>query len=233
MSKNNPQKPASNANTFFIIAGALAVVVVGAVVWQRSANTTSGSAQNIDISKQPTLGNPDAKVTVVAFEDFKCPVCQRYDTDVFPNIKEKYIDTGKIRYAFFNYPFIGDDSTTAALAAECVFNQKPEKFWDFEHIVYRAQPNFKESEEWATAEYLTQIAGNVEGIDTADLGKCIEEKRYEKDVQADKDLLPKIRTDGQIGTPSVFINGKLASDNEFSTIAKAIDEALAAAESSK
>ena len=64
------------------------------------------SAVTIDTSNQPTEGNPQAKLTIVAFEDLKCSNCMRYNQTIFPNIENNYIKTGKANYTIINLAFI-------------------------------------------------------------------------------------------------------------------------------
>ncbi len=54
----------------------------------------------------PVQGNPNAKVTIVEFADFRCPFCEKVFTDVIPQIKKDYIDTGKVQFYFRQFPFL-------------------------------------------------------------------------------------------------------------------------------
>lgn len=200
----------------------LVIAVLGFVLWQgRGGSSPAKSANAFDLSGQPTLGAANAPVTVVAFEDFKCPACQRYDQTVFPQIQSKYIDTGKIRYAFFNFPFIGPDSVTAAVAGECVVDQKPALFWPYSHVLYRAQKD--ERTQWATPAYLVELAGLVDGIDTTELRACIDAQRTLERVNADRQ---RGLDAGVRGTPSVYVNGQLVENASYAGISQAIDAAL-------
>ncbi|MEE8492934.1 MAG: thioredoxin domain-containing protein, partial [Nitrospirales bacterium] len=59
---------------------------------------------NVSISGSPTMGKKDAPVTVVEFSDYQCPFCRRFFQTTLPKIKEEYIDTGKVRYVFRDFP---------------------------------------------------------------------------------------------------------------------------------
>lgn len=84
------------------------------------------SVGDFKLEKQPTLGNPDAKVKVIEFIDFKCPSCAQWDKENFPRFKQEFIDSGKVQFYVINFPFLGPDSIEAALAAESIYNQNPE-----------------------------------------------------------------------------------------------------------
>ena len=200
----------------------LVIAAIALAVWQRNrTNAVSASATTIDFTGQPTLGPADAKVKVAVFEDFKCPNCQRYDQQVFPQIRQNYIDTGKIHYAFFNFPFIGPDSTTAALAGECVYDQRPALFWPYADIVYRAQKS--EETTWATPAYLTELGGLVEGVDTGKLRGCIDSGTTKAAVDKDQALVQQL---GVNATPTVFVNGVKIAAYDYNSVSAAIDAAL-------
>ena len=79
-----------------------------------------------------TLGNPDAKVSVDVWEDFQCPACRNYSDNTEPLIIQNYVDTGKVRYTFHQYPFIDDfaatnESDQSANASMCAAEQN--RFW--------------------------------------------------------------------------------------------------------
>src|ERR1700733_8090241 len=62
----------------------------------------------------PFLGSANAKVTVVEYADYQCPFCEKWYTSVMPDLKSKYIDTGKIKFIYQDFAFLGADSNTAA-----------------------------------------------------------------------------------------------------------------------
>ena len=61
-----------------------------------------------------TMGNPDAKVTVTEYASFTCPHCARFHENTFPQLKENYIDTGRVKYILRPFPFDGDRRGEAA-----------------------------------------------------------------------------------------------------------------------
>lgn len=185
-------------------------------------NTAGASnAQNINVSGQPMAGDESAPVTLVTFEDFKCPACKQFDETVLPELMSKYVDTGKAKIYFVNFPFIGLDSTTAAIASECVYNQNATAFWDYKTYVFRAQG--PENQQWATPELLAGIArDNVPDVDADELQTCIEDRTYAKGVDADRAEGEKLVVQS---TPSVFVNGVLQASPDLNTISSAIEQA--------
>ncbi len=220
MTRLNPKR---NNLLVPITIAVLVIAVIALAVWQRNrVNTVSASATTFDLTGRPTVGPAGAKVTVVTFEDFKCPNCKRYDETVFPQVKQNYIDTGKIRYAFFNFPLpLGEDSYTAAVAAECVYTQSPDLFWRYKDVLFRGQKD--ETTTWATPAYLTELAGLVDGIDTNKLGTCLNGNDTRARVDADRAVGMKA---GVNSTPNVFVNGQRVESPDYPSLSAAIDAAL-------
>src|SRR5690606_29554610 len=99
--------------------------------------------------------------------------------------KEEYIDTGKVRFYFINYPFLGPDSDTAAIATEAVFAQNPEGVWPFIDAVMEQQG--PKDEVWATPEFLVQVAAEaVPGLDRDRLLADLQDERYRDEVERDR-----------------------------------------------
>lgn len=94
-----------------------------------------------------------------------------------------YIDQGKVAFYFMNLSFIGPDSYTAALAAQSVYHQDNELFWTYLDTIFKNQGD--EQEEWATADFLVNVAKQENlSIDYDLLKKDIEEMTYKSEVDA-------------------------------------------------
>lgn len=184
-----------------------------------SAEPTLGK-QNVEVGNYPPEGNANAKVTVVAFEDFRCPFCEKFYSGVLPQLKKDYIDTGKVKLYYRNYQFLGDASVLAGNAAECANEQS--KFWDFHDYLYQNQPDESDTSMY-TVNNLTQIAGTL-GLDTNQFQQCLSAKKYDANVT--KDL-----SDGQkagvSATPTFFVDGNpLVGAQPYSAFKTIIDQEL-------
>lgn len=152
---------------------------------------------NIPIQNSPVLGKADAKVTIIEFSDFECPYCQRFNLNTFPSLKSEYIDTGKAKIVFKNFPLPGHaDAEPAALASECAFEQN--KFWEYHDRIFENQSKLNDSD-------LKQYAKDLD-LDTTKFNSCLDSKKYLDKVKSDIN-------DGSLagiqGTPSFIINGTL------------------------
>lgn len=187
---------------------------------------TAAAGQNggvVDIklnSNVPYLGSGSAKVTVVEYADYQCPFCERFFNTVMPEIKSKYIDTGKIKFVYQDFAFLGPDSTSASEAAHCAADQG--KFWQYHDYLFKNQG--QENSGWASAENQKKIAANL-GLNTSQFNQCLDGKKYEAQVNAETAAG---KSYGVSGTPTVFVNGKaIVGAQPAASFTQAIDAALA------
>lgn len=113
------------------------------------------------------LGDPQAPITIVAFEDFLCPHCQNYQTNV-DSFVEEYVRAGQAQFEFRFYPLVNPQySTTMAKTAECVAAQDLARFWDAHDLLF----------EFARRGALDDViaaAANVLELDADELSGCME-----------------------------------------------------------
>lgn len=161
------------------------------------------------------LGEEGAKVTIVEFSDFQCPYCAGYATETFPQIEKEYIDTGKVRYIFHNFPLTFHQyAQKAAEASECAGEQ--DKFWEMHDKIFANQ-------EKITIADLKQYATAL-GLDSTDFNSCLDSNKFKDKVQADLELGESV---GVSGTPAFFINGRLvAGALPFESFQQVIEEEL-------
>lgn len=167
---------------------------------QNAPGDIDGTIVKVDNGTLPVLGNPNAKVTMIEFADFRCPYCERFYTDTLSKIKKAYIDTGKVKLYFRNYAFLGPASEVAANASACANEQG--KFWNMYNYFYENQPNESDTSMYTT-DTLTQVAGTLH-MDTKKFTSCLHANKYNKNVQTDFNAG---NTAGVNGTPTIFIDG--------------------------
>ncbi|WP_308634245.1 DsbA family protein [Paenibacillus silvisoli] len=206
----------------FWITGIVVVVgIIAALIFTPKADPTA-----FEYDQLPILGKADAPVKIVEFGDYKCPSCQVFSQQIKPQIEKDYIESGKVAMYFMNFPFIGEDSTTAALAAQSVFHQNNDAFWKYFDVLYKNQQD--EHTLWATPEHLVQLAkDNAIDVDLDLLKKDIEDRTYQSEVNKHTKAANAANV---MSTPTLFINGEefTGSFGDYPAIKKAIDEALAA-----
>lgn len=166
---------------------------------------------DFDLQSQPYIGDNNAAVTVIEFSDFKCPSCKNWSLNEFPALKKEFIDTGKIKFYFINFPFLGPDSIEAALAGETIFQQDPDKFWEFKELLFEHQGEGKQV--WATEEFLIDLVQKeITGIDHEQFKKELQETKHLFEVKKDFKIAA---GNGIYGTPTFVVNGETVNAGQL------------------
>ncbi|HXB55391.1 MAG TPA: thioredoxin domain-containing protein [Vicinamibacteria bacterium] len=154
----------------------------------------------VSLGDAPVLGKPEARLGIVEFADFQCPYCKRFHNDTFSRIKTTFIDSGKARYWFRNFPLEGvhPEARQAALVAVCAWRK--DLFWP----VYSAL--FDHQTELAADAY-REIARSV-GLDSAALLECIGSPEASSRLKEDVTVAERA---GVAGTPH-FLLGRVEGD---------------------
>ena len=182
------------------------------------------TATELDYSKQPYLGDPDAPVKLVEFGDFKCPACKTFASDVKPQLVRDYVDTGKVQFYFINYAFLDRDSYAAAMVGEILFHQPLGNalFWQYYDQLYAAQGDV--SEIWATKEFLLNfVHENMPLVGIVPFKEELVLNQYLFDVKEDFKVAGAL---GVNGTPQFLVNGELYRINSYDELQAAIERAI-------
>lgn len=188
------------------------------------AGSTHVAAQKfIGIDDDPQIGDAKAKVTIIEFADYQCPNCRAFWRETLPRLKKEYVDTGKVRIVFRDFPVqeIHPEATIAAIAAECADDQG--KYFEVHDKIFREQDRRGRDVVRFRAQELKRWAMEV-GLDPAPFNECLDTARHRDEVAKD---LADATSVGINGTPVFFVNGRLlAGAHPFSTFQKVIEEEL-------
>jgi len=178
---------------------------------------TTEIISDVSADDDPFIGDPNAPVTIIEFSDYQCPFCQRFWSETLPLIKENYIDTGKVKLVYRDYPLPSHPSAhVAAQAAECVRSMSDDETY---------------------FEYHDQLFANMGSISDAsvrlwaeemgfDISTCLDSSEFEAEVSAD---LAEGSAAGVSGTPSFFVNGKpISGAQPYSVFEQLIEAELVA-----
>lgn len=164
---------------------------------------------DIEVGDAPVKGDPDAPITIVEFSDYQCPYCGAYSKETYPVVVEEFIDTGRVRYVWLDFPLknIHPDAVTAGAAAHCARDQGGDEAYFLMH-----DELFATQEEWAVGvdnviELMGKAADNV-GLDGDALVACLEAKTHEATVEEGFNLALESQMGG---TPTFIINGYVLS----------------------
>ncbi len=169
----------------------------------------------VGVDDDPVKGSASAPVTIIEFSDFQCPYCGRFFTDTLPQIEQNYIDTGKAKLIYRDFPLsFHPNAEPAAEAADCAGEQG--KFWEMHDKLFGNQASLSD------ANY-RQWAADL-GLDTTQFNSCLDSKKYASEIQND---IQDGQAAGVSGTPTFFINGnKVVGAQPYSVFEQAIDAAL-------
>lgn len=176
--------------------------------------------QDVAVGHLPPKGSSNAKVKIIAFEDWRCPFCDQFFKNTESQIIKDYVDTGKAVIYYRNYQFLGQASVTAGNAGECSNEQG--KFWAMHDYLYQNQPSESDTSMYTT-DKLTEIAGSLE-MNTSQFRSCLSSTKYQKNL--DQDLADGQKV-GVTGTPTVFIDGNpVVGAQPYSAFKTIIDQEL-------
>ena len=147
------------------------------------------------IGNSPTLGNPDASVVIVSWNDFRCGFCGRFKDQTLPLIESNYIDNDDVLYVFKHFPVVGGENE--ALASLCAQDQG--YFWEFHDRVF-------ESSGYSPSDF-SVWAGEL-GMDVSEFDECFSTRRHEDRIMEDAQLG---MSAGVQGTPGFLVNDVLVS----------------------
>ena len=201
-----------------------AVLISGALLYTRNtagqnAVVPTGVVQKpvgkvtIDLTNAMMLGDAKAPVTVVEYADFQCPFCERYFQQNEATLISQYVNTGKARFVWKDYAFLGQESTWAAEAARCANDQG--KFWAYHDYLYTHQGS-ENSGAFSKAN-LKKFAG-VLGLNATQFNTCLDTDKYAAFIQQETQAGSAI---GVQGTPATFINGLLVADSNGNSVGAA------------
>jgi len=225
-----------------IAAGVIVAGIAAALMMSSGsaapATDKSHDSQNDQILKQlkspsignaPALGSDDAKVTIVEFGDYQCTWCHRWHEGTKGTLMADYVETGKVRFLFKDFPINDLSDRASSLAAEasyCAADQG--KYWEYHDEVYSNWEG--ENTGWVTRASLEQFAENTGVQDMEKFSDCLDSGRYAGLVGDNYKLA---RIVGLDATPSfiVLIDGEdpqlMRGAHPYSTFQRVINDAYA------
>ena len=216
------------------IAALSAAAFMGGTSGKASTNSTLGSSAVPSQSTQPislarriagdplAVGRVDAPVVLIEYSEFQCPFCGLFTRNTQPVLIKKYVANGTLRIEWRDFPYLGPESTTAAIAGRAAANQG--KFWQYHDALFAHQ--FSPNSGHLTEAYLTGIAKT--------LGLNLEKFKVDLHSSATKAAVNRDFTEGQnigvTGTPSFLVNSTpIVGAQPLQVFEKAIDVAAAQA----
>jgi protein-disulfide isomerase len=216
--KSKAKAPAGGPNLklFYTALVVIAVMGIGWIAWTASGRgspavapidlTGVDNAQELLAKADGVQAGPDsAHVSILIFSDFSCPGCQAFAQYMEPLIKSEFVETGRVRYVYYDFPLGGNADHKwgfiAARAARCASDQG--KFWEYHQVLFGRQG------EWALARKTpTSLFDNYAmllGLDEKAFDSCLRSDKYADTVSASRVLGEQL---GVNSTPTVFIGSR-------------------------
>lgn len=212
------------------------VMISGSVLYANTglragtANINNGTGQpqqegvraDVSIDDDAVLGDKNAKVTIIEFSDYQCPFCRTFWKETLFQIKSEYINTGKVKFVYRDYPLsFHPMANPSAQAAECADDQG--RYWDMHDKMFSEQDKKGQGTISYTIEDIKRWASEI-GLDRSKFNQCLDSGKYKAEVEKD---FNDGSASGVSGTPSVFINGRLVVGAQpFAAFKAIIDEEL-------
>ncbi len=193
-----------------------AVPITGNIVQDIPSQPTSPSAPiDVSVDDDAVKGDSNAPVIIIEFSDYECPFCGRYFQQTYPQIVKEYVDTGKVKIVFRDFPLsFHENAQKAGEAAECAGEQG--KYWEMHDKLF-------ENQQALGIVNLKQYAKEL-GLNTKAFDDCLDSGKMASEIQKDFE-------DGQnagvSGTPAFFINGiALTGAQPFEAFKQIIEQEL-------
>jgi protein-disulfide isomerase len=166
------------------------------------------------------LGPANATVTITEYASMTCPHCAVFTETVFPKIKSEYIDSGKIRFVFREFP-LDIKAAAGSMLARCIAKDDPGKYFAVVDML------FKQQADWAlknTTETLTRI-GKQAGLSQQGVEDCLKDQALLDKIAADQKFANDVLKVNS--TPTFFINGEMIKgDTSFEVFDQKIKSLL-------
>jgi protein-disulfide isomerase len=189
------------------------------LIGQAMAQSASDVAKPVSLPDM-AIGPANASVTVTEFASMTCPHCAAFNAEVFPKIKSAYIDTGKIRYIFREFP-LDIKAAAGSMLARCIAKDDAGKYFAVIDML------FKQQNDWVmknTTETLTRI-GKQAGLSQQQVEDCLKDQALLDKIAADQKYATEVLKVNS--TPTFFVNGdKIKGETSFEEFQKKIDPLL-------
>ena len=163
----------------------------------RGQQEESFTDKSINLADAPAKGNASAKVTLVEVSDYHCPYCRRQNLQTMPQLMADYVNTGKVRYVFLDYPIaqLHPDAFLSHEAAACAGEQG--KYWQMHDLLFTNSP----------ARELSVLSANAGmlGVDSKKFDDCMNGGKGSKYAPAIRQSISRMQQLGVEGTPLVLI----------------------------
>jgi protein-disulfide isomerase len=189
------------------------------LIAEAMAQGTSDVAKPVSLPEM-ALGPANATVTITEYASMTCPHCAAFNETVFPKIKSEYIDSGKVRYVFREFP-LDIKAAAGSMLARCIAKDDAGKYFAVVDML------FKQQNDWVmknTTETLTRI-GKQAGLSQQAVEDCLKDQALLDKIAADQKYAAEVLKVNS--TPTFFVNGEMIKgETSFAEFDKKIKSLL-------
>ena len=198
------------------LAFVFAILVAVSGPFAGSARAADPSVK--DMLADKVMGSPDAPVTMIEYASLNCPHCARFHEETLPAIKKAYLDTGKVRLVFRDFP-LSNRALAASMVARCA---GPVRYFALVALFFREQLDWIQAPDGLAA--LKKVAKQV-GMSADQVDACVRNDDLKQGLRKVADEAG--QKQGVDSTPTFFIDGeKLEGEQPFKNFQDVIDRAL-------
>ena len=185
---------------YYLLIPIVIGMIAGLIVVMSTVDNTSSNELTIEKLSEngsPIMGDPNAPITILEWGDYQCTFCYKFHQNTLNVITEDFIETGKVKVIFKDFPLNGPDSKLAAEASYCAHDQ--DKYWEYHDQLYENWAG--ERTGWITRESLSEFAESI-NLDIVEFNKCLDENKYENKINSIYEFGNEIGIDA---TPSFLV----------------------------
>jgi len=171
------------------------------LIAEAMAQTASDVAKPVSLPDM-ALGPANAPVTITEYASMTCPHCAAFNENVFPKIKSEYVDSGKVRYVFREFP-LDIKAAAGSMLARCIAKDDSGKYFAVIDMLFRQQNDWVVKN---TTETLTRI-GKQAGLSQQAVEDCLKDQALLDKIAADQKFANEVLKVNS--TPTFFINGEM------------------------
>ncbi len=181
------------------LIGAAATGAAGALAPSSFAQPTQDELLAPGALPEKVFGADDAPVTVIEYASLTCPHCRTFHVEIWPAFKEKYVDTGQVRFIMREFP-LDPRSTAGFMLARCAGD---DKWYGTIDLLYRTQDSWARASGGSTA---MKAVMSMTGMEEASFEACLQNQELQEQVSA---VVEAGRAFGVDSTPTFFVNGEM------------------------
>lgn len=202
--------------------GLLPRLTLGIAIFLILCSTTNSFAEKVSLKEamaEKSIGSPNAPITMVEYSSLTCSHCAAFHTDTLPSIKRDYIDTGKLRMVFWDFP-LGNLALAATMIARC---SGQDNYVPITNALFLSQKTWANSD--APFDAIAGIA-RLSGMSINDIEKCLDDRELLAAIEAKAKEAESLL--GVKSTPTFFIEGQMVPGNlPYEDFKDLLDKALA------